>query len=284
VDQHKQFEVASKSMGINQWRILYHSAQDGATNMAVDQAIMEAVGRGEAPPTLRFYAWEPACLSLGYAQHADEVDFDRLAAHGWDIVRRPTGGKAILHTDELTYSVTAPEAHPIMQGGILESYRRISNALLQGLARLDLSAQITSQEEAGKAVGPVCFEVPSNYEVTSQGKKLIGSAQVRRKSTVLQHGTVPLFGDVTRICDVLVYDDELVREWARTRVLERATTIETALGRFVDWQAVADAMLDGFRDTFQLSLHEGDLSEQESDRAEVLRDTVYSTLEWTQKL
>jgi lipoate-protein ligase A len=275
--------MVSKSTNLEYWRVLYHPAQDGAANMAIDQAIMEAVGRGESPPTLRFYAWDPACLSLGYAQHIDEVDLDRLMERGWEIVRRPTGGKAILHTDELTYSIAAIEAHPIMAGGILESYRRISDALLHGLSKLDVAAQMTSQEEAGKALGPVCFEVPSNYEVTAEGKKLIGSAQVRRRGTVLQHGTVPLYGDVTRICDVLVYENDLLRDWARTRVRERATTIETVLGRIVDWQDVAGAMLNGFRDTFQLSMLEGELTEFELNRAEELRDTVYGSMEWTRR-
>lgn len=275
--------MVSESANLEHWRVLYHPAQDGAANMAIDQAIMEAVGRGESPPTLRFYAWEPACLSLGYAQHIDEVDPDRLIERGWDIVRRPTGGKAILHTDELTYSVAAIEAHPIMAGGILESYRRISDALLHGLSKLDVAAQMTTQDKAGKALGPVCFEVPSNYEVTAEGKKLIGSAQVRRRGTVLQHGTVPLYGDVTRICDVLVYENDLLRDWARTRVRERATTIETILGRIIDWQDVADAMLNGFRDTFQLSMLEGELTKTEIERAEELRDTVYDSIEWTRR-
>lgn len=275
--------MVSESTNLEHWRVLYHSALDGATNMAIDQAIMEAVGRGESPPTLRFYAWEPACLSLGYAQHVDEADLDRLMARGWEIVRRPTGGKAILHTDELTYSVAATGTHPIMAGGILQSYRRISDALRHGLSQLDVSAHMASGEAAGTAIGPVCFAVPSNYEVTAEGKKLIGSAQVRRQGTVLQHGTVPLYGDVTRICDVLVYEADLLRDWARTRVRERATTIETVLGRIVDWREVADAILIGFRDTFQLSMLEGELTESELERAEELRNTVYGTLEWTQR-
>src|SRR2546423_5590703 len=98
------------------WRLVVHSACDGATNMAIDEAILESVGAGHAPPTLRFYSWQPACLSLGYAQHIRDADLDRLRANGWGLVRRPTGGRAILHTDELTYSITLPEAHPIMAG------------------------------------------------------------------------------------------------------------------------------------------------------------------------
>src|SRR6476661_5955293 len=92
------------------WRLIVDPAMDGATNMAVDEAILESVGRGDAPPTLRLYCWQPACLSLGYAQQASDADQDRIAANGWHLVRRMTGGRAILHIDELTYSVALPDS------------------------------------------------------------------------------------------------------------------------------------------------------------------------------
>jgi lipoyl(octanoyl) transferase len=266
------------------WRVLYHPPYSGATNMAIDQAIMEAVGRAEVPPTLRFYAWEPACLSLGYAQRVREVDRDRLTAHGWELVRRPTGGKAILHTDELTYSVAILERDPIVQGGVIESYRRLSVALLRGLELLHVQAAITPREQAGKALGPVCFEVPSDYEVTAEGRKLIGSAQVRRHHTVLQHGTLPLHGDITRICDALVFVDETERRLARQRVAERATTIETAFGRQVSWQVMADALRDAFAETFHLQITDSELTLAEQTRAEALCATVYASDEWTLRL
>ncbi len=101
--------------------------------MAVDEAILEHIGRGQALPTLRLYAWEPACLSLGYAQPYADVDEARIKERGWEVVRRPTGGRAILHTDELTYSVTAPADEPRLAGSVLESYNRLAVALLQAV-------------------------------------------------------------------------------------------------------------------------------------------------------
>src|SRR5512142_2493749 len=89
------------------WRLLITAPARGAWNMAVDEAMLEHIGRGESMPTLRLYAWEPACLSLGQAQPYADVDRIRLRQRGWDVVRRPTGGRAILHTDELTYSIVA---------------------------------------------------------------------------------------------------------------------------------------------------------------------------------
>jgi lipoate-protein ligase A len=93
--------------------------------MAVDEAILESVAVGTSPATLRLYDWSPACLSLGYAQDAEDVDLERLRARGWDLVRRPTGGRAILHADEITYAVIGPASDPRFAGGILDSYRRL---------------------------------------------------------------------------------------------------------------------------------------------------------------
>ncbi len=128
--------------------------------------------------------------------------------HGWDLVRRPTGGRAILHTDELTYSVAGPQDEPRLAGSVLESYRVLAQALLYALQLLAIPAQ--AQEKPGTAStgspnqNPVCFEVPSNYEITVGGKKLVGSAQARRKEGVLQHGSLPLYGDLTRIVQALL--------------------------------------------------------------------------------
>ena len=115
------------------WRLLRSTPADGATNMAVDEAILRMVAAGQVPPTLRFYAWEPACLSLGRAQPLADADLEALQAAGFDLVRRPTGGRGILHADELTYSVIAPQVEPRVAGGIMESYRRLSAGLMRGL-------------------------------------------------------------------------------------------------------------------------------------------------------
>jgi len=196
--------------------------------MAIDDAILTAVAAGEAPPTLRFYLWKPACLSLGYGQRAREVDLERLRERGYDLVRRPTGGRAILHTRELTYSLALPIDHPIAAGGIVDSYRRISEALLIGLRELGLQAQ-ADRINGDAVLTPVCFETPSHYEITVGGKKLIGSAQVRRKCGILQHGSLPLVGDIAGICDVLAYPDETARQASKRDVRAHAATLTDAL-------------------------------------------------------
>jgi lipoate-protein ligase A len=278
-----------------EWRLVVSPTADGATNMAIDEAILLAVGSGEAPPTLRFYAWEPPCLSLGYAQPVADVDRRRFQALGWDLVRRPTGGRAILHTDELTYSVAAPVAEPRVLGGVRESYRRLSLGLMAGLTRLDVHAEALA--EPAKPAGlsevewaAVCFEVPSHYEITAGSKKLLGSAQVRRRGAVLQHGSLPLTGDIGRICDGLRFAAEAEREAAKDRVRTRATTVEGALGRgevgrpAVTWAEAAAAMAAGFAEALNIQLIEGELTASEAARAATARFERYAAAEWTIKV
>jgi lipoate-protein ligase A len=266
------------------WRLIVDATRDGAMNMAIDEAILEAVGRDEAPPTLRLYQWEPACLSLGYAQRAADVDMARIEARGWHLVRRMTGGRAILHADELTYSVALPQSHPLAGGSIVDSYRRLSSALLVALNQIGLAANADKRVAGAAAVGPVCFEVPSDYEIAAGGKKLIGSAQVRKQNAALQHGSLPLRGDVSRICDALVFQDETARQDARSRVLGRATTLSDALGQSVNWDKVAQAVCSAFAATFSLCLDEAPLTPGERQRAWELRAMRYTNNNWNLRL
>ncbi len=251
--------------------------------MAVDEAILEAVGAGDVPPTLRLYAWSPACLSLGFSQKSADADLVRMAVNGWQMVRRPTGGKAILHTDELTYSIALPPDHALTALGIVDSYREISRALTYAL---DILGAVSNSErrsdDALKRPGAVCFEIPSHYEITVDGKKLVGSAQVRRKSGLLQHGTLPLTGDLSRICDALVYPDEPTREAARQTVLQRAVTLTDALGRQVTWDEAAEVVSEGFEAVFGVELVVSGLTSAEYERAEILADEKHRSLSYLQ--
>jgi lipoate-protein ligase A len=266
------------------WRLLITPPARGAWNMAVDEAILGTAGRGQALPTLRLYAWNPPCLSLGYAQPFADVDVERLNARGWDIVRRATGGRAILHTDELTYSVTAPLNHPLMQGTILESYQRLAKALVAGVRLLGIPVEMAEDAPAtGAAKGPVCFEAPSAYEIVTGGKKLIGSAQARKREGVLQHGTFPLTGDLTRITQVLFFPDEQTRAAAGAKLLQRATTAEAVLGRQIAWETAAQATVESFQRELGISLERGDLSGEEVARAEDLLQNKYAHPSWTER-
>jgi len=266
------------------WRLMITTPAPGAWNMAVDEAVLQSVGRRAAPPTLRLYAWQPACLSLGQAQSFKDVDLARLKDHGWDVVRRVTGGRAILHTDELTYSVIAPPDEPRVQGSVLESYSRLAHALLSAVRALGLPVSMEPDvPPPGAASGPVCFEVPSAYEIVAAGKKLIGSAQARKKEGVLQHGSLPLHGDLTRITQVLVYPDEATREDAARSLLAHATTFENAGGRRVEWQTAAQAFVSAFEGELDLKFEPAGLSVDEAARADELVANKYDHPDWTER-
>jgi lipoate-protein ligase A len=257
--------------------------------MAVDESILEHIHRGEAQSTLRLYAWNPPCLSLGRAQSFTDVDMERVNANGWEVVRRATGGRAILHTDELTYSVTGSADEPVLAGGVLESYNRLAQALMFAMRELGLPVEI--KEDAGHAsighsssvANPVCFEVPSTYEITVNGKKLIGSAQARKQEGVLQHGSLPLIGDLTRICQALVFKDEAARENAAQRLLTRATTVESVIGVETAWETAAQAFVHGFEAQLGICFERGEMSRSESERAEELVKEKYAHPSWTER-
>jgi lipoate-protein ligase A len=253
--------------------------------MAVDESILEHIYRGESMSTLRLYSWNPPCLSLGHAQPFADVDMARLKSYGWEVVRRPTGGRAILHTDELTYSVTGGMDEPILAGGVLESYNRLAQALMYTVRELGLPVEIKehADQPATQNSNPVCFEVPSTYEITVNGKKLIGSAQARKKEGVLQHGSLPLIGDLTRICEALVFKDEAAREVAAQRLLTRATTVESVLGVKKDWEAAAQSIVRGFEVQLGIKFESGVLSQSEEQRATELVKEKYANPIWTEK-
>jgi lipoate-protein ligase A len=174
------------------WRFLRDAPAHGAWNMAVDEVLMESVRAGAAP-TLRVYGWTPACLSFGRNQPAaGRYDAERIRALGVDIVRRPTGGRAVLHEAELTYSVTMPDR---TLGSARRAYRVINQVLARGLSRLGAAA-IVQPEGAGRpmplpSTAP-CFAEPVPGEVLVGGRKLIGSAQYHAEGVLLQHGSIPL--------------------------------------------------------------------------------------------
>jgi lipoate-protein ligase A len=254
--------------------LLNTGLNDGATNMAIDEAILMAVAAGLSPPTLRFYGWAPPCVSVGYAQPLrTEIDLEACRRLGYTWVRRPTGGRAILHIDELTYSVVAPLQEPRVAGDILTSYRRLSEGLIAGLGLLGCDAV----QAAGDANGPArelsaaCFDVPSPYEVIAQGRKLIGSAQARRRRTVLQHGTLPLQGDVARLCRVVALPQP-ARGAMRDTLHRRAITLSEALGKNVSLSEAADALARGFAQALNLTLVLDRLSDDEQAALVPLRD------------
>jgi lipoate-protein ligase A len=270
------------------WRLLITPPLDGATNMAIDEAILYTLANGDGIPTIRFFEWDPPCLSLGYNQHWSDVNLAACEQLGYTWTRRPTGGKAILHTDEATYSLIVPQVDPRIQGGVVESYRVLSLGLLRGLTNLGIEGQqatkedILEQRQASRG-GPVCFDTPSRYEITWDGKKLIGSAQLRRRKIVLQHGSLPLCGDLNRILDALALSDEDYALQAKL-LPERAITLEKVLGKVLTAGEVFDALARGFAEQLDLTLEAMPLTDREQELVDKLHAEQYANDAWNKRV
>jgi lipoate-protein ligase A len=261
------------------WRLLVDTPAGGAWNMAVDEVLLDGVAAGTTPPTLRFYEWMPPCLSLGYFQPFDVVDVDGCRALGVEVVRRPTGGRAILHDRELTYSVTLPASLLGHDGGVLPSYYRLSLALQDGLRRLGVPASL-APESAGSSAehGPVCFDRPSAHEILFDGRKLVGSAQMRREGGLLQHGSILIEPRIDKLTACLRLPDR-----AGARSLEDGVAGLAELG-VIHPARIAAAIAAAFAAGFGVGLVEGPLRPDEEVAARALARSKYQSAGWTQRL
>jgi lipoate-protein ligase A len=204
----------------------------------------------------------------------------------WGIVRRPTGGRAILHADELTYSISALVDDTHIRGGVIESYKKISRGLIRALEILGLKtdSKIKSKSEKNLASDPICFQYPSDYEITFKRKKLIGSAQARRKNGLLQHGAIPLHGDISRIVSTLAYATDQEKNNAKMKLLSRATTIQAVKGERISWEKLANAISKGFEEIFNIRFVESELSKGELEKARELQKIKYLSKSWTYRV
>ncbi|TLM68933.1 MAG: lipoate--protein ligase family protein [Deltaproteobacteria bacterium] len=177
---------------IGDWRLIRSGYLSGAMNMALDDALLHAVAEGVSRPILRLYRWRPATLTLGYAQSVvDSVDTAACRAAGIDVVRRPTGGRAVFHDREVTYAVIAPVGGRF-GSTVAESYRVIAGVLKEALCRFGLPAELVPGQMRGQTGRAVCFTAPAQHELLIAGCKVAGCAQKRRGGAFLQHGSIPL--------------------------------------------------------------------------------------------
>lgn len=257
------------------WRLLVTEPVDGAANMAIDEALWRGRQAGSSPPTIRFFAWEPPCVSLGYGQALDaSVDVAACRRLGVGIVRRQTGGSAIYHDGperELTYSVVATAEDLGVGGDLLETYRWIGRALLRGLNDLGAGAEMVP---VAGGLGPApafCFARTGVFEIEVGGRKLVGSAQRRQGNSFLQHGAVLLGVDEPRLRAL----------FPTTRdPLSTMTTLEAAIGRRPSFDDVARALGAAFEREHAITLAPGGLSEEETARVDALVADKYATEAW----
>ncbi len=245
------------------WRVIGLKENDAFTNMAIDEAVCEAVGAGKSLATIRFYKWKPSAVSIGYFQSMnDEVDVEKCSKLGVDIIRRRTGGGAVYHDNEgeITYSVVVPERE--LNLGITESYHMICGWIVKSLGLLGIKAEFK----------------PIN-DIIAGGKKISGNAQTRREGAVLQHGTILYDVDVDKMFSLLKVTDEKIRDKMIATVKERVTRVLDFVS--VDESKVYNALLRGFTEDKEWEF--GELSEDESRRARELAEKVYKTKEWNFK-
>jgi len=262
------------------WRLVDdREALDGPWNMAVDEALFEAVETGRSDqPLLRLYTWVPATLSLGYHQpYATSCDPAFLAERGFGLVRRPTGGKAVLHQDEITYCVVAPLTGPFA-GSLVETYAKVAAALAAGLSRLGLPVTL---KERALAVAPgtaaPCFLVPSEKEILVDGRKVVGSAQRRGQRAFLQHGAVPLTLDYEALARATA-DPEADLALYR-RAFAGLADLRPGLGA----EEVRRHLSLGFSQQFPGPWEDRPLEEDERSRAAALVRERFGTEAWTRR-
>ncbi|MEK4625160.1 biotin/lipoate A/B protein ligase family protein [Priestia sp. FSL P4-0332] len=272
------------------WRFIDSNNRSPYYNMALDEALLEWHSKGEIPPTIRFYGWNPPTLSIGYFQNAEkEINFDKVKELGLGFVRRPTGGRGVLHDEELTYSVIVSEEYPNMPKTVTEAYRVISEGLLEGFRSLGLEAYFAiprSEEEKNSLKNPrssVCFDAPSWYELVVEGRKIAGSAQTRQKGVILQHGSILLEIDEDKLFSVFNYPNDRVKERMQRAFRSKAVAINAIAGRKISIEEAKKAFYKGFASALDIDLEPYTLSEEEEAYVEELARTKYGSDEWNFK-
>ncbi len=267
------------------WRLVIDDALPGALNMARDQAILDLYPLRQQP-TLRLYRWSPACVSLGRAQ-CFERDIDRAACHALniDVVRRTTGGRAILHEHELTYALIIGLDHPLVaRRSVVQSYRAISMALQAGLARLHVHTafepeHVQHRRAARMAASAACFDQLAAYEITVHGRKLVGSAQARQHDALLQHGSLLLHADAVRWTQALRLPPTLTPDALRHRMIGLDEVLDTV----PPFGTLVDALVTGFEATCGVTLVPGTLTGAEAQCATELVTEHYGNAAWTER-
>jgi lipoate-protein ligase A len=241
------------------WRFLDSGWASGPRHMAIDHALLTLHREERSPPTLRLYSFRPACLSLGRFQ--DARPYAEGYRSGLQIVRRPTGGGAVLHRGDICYSIIAPIDEPLVVGSIRQSYQKIAAALAQGLALLGLPPLRQAPTRHSLPPAGWCFDAVAPHELTLDGAKLVGSAQVRRDGALLQQGSIRLAPAEGQPAGV--------------------TSVEEALGRRVRRREIAKALVQGFAQAWAVDFRDSGLSPREEELARRLEREKYRAAGWT---
>ncbi len=235
-------------LGGKKWLLLKDRYLTGQENMDRDRKLLQwAYKNQNSIPVLRFFLWKPPAISIGFGQSIKEIDIEKCLAMGIDVVKRPTGGKAIFHHTEFTYSITTPPYHILSQMSILETYNEISRALALGLKNLGLNAKLSKGDPTISTKNPSCFSSTSRYELVVDEKKIVGSAQRRKNGAVLQQGSILAGPQYLRLSDFILTHREIVKD----ELENHSTYIEKCLGYIPDYEDFISAMVSGFKSAWE---------------------------------
>ncbi|KAB2338493.1 lipoate--protein ligase family protein [Cytobacillus depressus] len=277
-------------MGKETWRFIDTGLQSPTFNMALDEALLDWHSEGKIPPTIRFYGWNPATLSIGYFQKVDrEINMEAVKQYGLGFVRRPTGGRGVLHDHELTYSVIVSEEHPEMPKSVTEAYRVISEGILKGFHHLGMDAYFAvprTNEEKESLKNPrsaVCFDAPSWYELVVEGRKVAGSAQTRQKGVILQHGSILLDIEEDKLFSLFKYPSERVKERMQKAFKNKAVAINEISKERITLDQAKEAFRKGFAEGLNIELEPQELTPAELDYVNKIAKERYEQDEWNFK-
>ncbi|WP_391116043.1 biotin/lipoate A/B protein ligase family protein [Psychrobacillus sp. L3] len=272
------------------WYFINSGPCSPSYNMALDEALLDWHSEGLIPPVIRFYEWNPATLSIGYFQSVEkEIDLEAVERLGLGFVRRPTGGRGVLHEHELTYSVIVSEKYPDMPATVTEAYRVISEGLLLGFQKLGLDAYFSIPDTEEKKIdlkkpkSAVCFDTPSWYELVVEGKKVAGSAQTRQKGVILQHGAILLDLDEDKLIQTFKFASNEVRDRVKASLSKKAVAINKISQSPVSIDDCKIAFKHGFEVALHIDLVEITLSEAQEQYVNELEQKRYSNDEWNFK-
>jgi lipoate-protein ligase A len=241
-------------MAHDEWRWVSDGMRTAEENMAIDSALLAECEQGRIPPTVRLYGWSQPAITIGYSQNAEaELDLERCRELGIALVRRPTGGRALLHTNELTYAVVAPVSLPPFNRGLKATFQAVSEALLAGLQGLGVQGDLNTNKQRsapGVMRSPSCFASLNHCEITVDGKKLIGSAQKRTSKAFLQHGSLVIESDHALFTSVLKFKSENERAVLKERLMNSTTALNRICDRKFSFDEISAALQEGFQKTW----------------------------------
>ncbi|MCO6331371.1 lipoate--protein ligase family protein [Staphylococcus epidermidis] len=265
------------------WNFINTGSKNPYYNMAMDEALLNFVSRGEIDPVIRFYTWNPATLSIGYFQRLQkEIDIDKVKEKGYGLVRRQTGGRGVLHDKELTYSVIVPESHPNMPSTVTEAYKIISQGLLEGFKNLGFATYFAiprSKEERDKLKQPrssVCFDAPSWYELVVEGRKIAGSAQTRQKGVILQHGSILQDIDIDDLFDMFIFKNERLKAKMKENFVQKAVAINDISNQHITLNEMENAFKSGFKKGLNIDFKPLELTEKQKEEVQELEEKYRS--------